>query len=768
MEVEKPIIPPPVEKQPAAVVQPIEVEKPVEKQPAAVVQPIEVEKQVPAKPIEEAKPPEPAPVEPHALKRKAEALEEPIAPMAPPEDLQKVTSDFLKQEQLPEPAWEVNGEGFTTRQCYFVQSPEGSWKGVKIYPKPISKDEVIAALGGPQVVLDLGIRFMETREARMICGFTFRTDPEAILEKESHSLWWTHILSVETADSREALYANLGNALADRNVQYAAAFGECFEKLQSYVKSYVLDPDNWETDPVAQKHSISREELVLDALASSKITIPDIKTARDLETYETLLRNPYHPLRFAKEISAKIDVYAKEGPEGELKKSCQAIMALQQDIEPEVEMDSDRGRQVFHLAVVFSLYRDNPSKIAEALNRSNYYDDLVPKILEKMKASHAFEEIEPSYKALENAPRLSPYEKLRLAIISHYVIPHCVVGPLAELSELTSEMVHELPAGMRIWHEGKTFSVITQDKLGEGGLKIVKLAIDYIQQIGAASFVPHMRAHLAIKPGQWTARMLEHQQEILQKLSELSAEEDSHIMRITQVRYDKKTGTLAFLEEYGTEDLGKISEKEGPPRGLDGLRTRAGLFRDAIAGLTRMHAANIVHLDIKPGNITRKSIRDPITEQVSEEGLVNDFDTAYNQNKKSEAILESLISKNTTPTRAYTSPEIVEKGTTIADLRPTDIWQAGLTLLELIGLGPLDSSIALEHDEKPNFEEALKHGIDDSIRELQNKGAENQIFNDAQIKLLGIIKKMLAIKPEDRLTAAGVGAELEQFLHPKR
>ncbi|XP_002158990.1 mitogen-activated protein kinase 1 isoform X1 [Hydra vulgaris] len=121
------------------------------------------------------------------------------------------------------------------------------------------------------------------------------------------------------------------------------------------------------------------------------------------------------------------------------------------------------------------------------------------------------------------------------------------------------------------------------------------------------------------------------------------------------------------VEELLDSDLQRIIERNGKLS----LETCKIFLYQLLRGLKYIHSANVVHRDIKPGNLFVKT--DDLTLKVGDYGLARVFDYRYTH----KGYLTALVS-----TRYYRAPEVILKTGDYS--YPIDIWSAGCVFGEML------------------------------------------------------------------------------------
>jgi len=191
-------------------------------------------------------------------------------------------------------------------------------------------------------------------------------------------------------------------------------------------------------------------------------------------------------------------------------------------------------------------------------------------------------------------------------------------------------------------------------------------------------------------------------------------------------------------------------------------RVAALIGMQAAAGLREMHRREMVHRDIKPANImifeplSQNCTLDEITHQLEENeslcrivdfGLVGTIISA--QGATGHAAHQKFVGS-----MMYASPEQILERKSI-DGR-TDIYALGMTLWYLVqGRGPL---LDARGDE-------LKHATEAEGRHLSSNEHEPDLPNNLSQEFRGILARMVAKRPEDRMpNAKDLAVALHRYL----
>jgi len=195
----------------------------------------------------------------------------------------------------------------------------------------------------------------------------------------------------------------------------------------------------------------------------------------------------------------------------------------------------------------------------------------------------------------------------------------------------------------------------------------------------------------------------------------------------------KDIDSVYVVEELLDSDLHKVIEKNDKLP----LDTTKLFMYQLLRGLKFIHSANVIHRDIKPGNLFIKA--EDLTLKIGDYGLSRVFDDKYEH----KGYLTALVS-----TRYYRAPEVM---LSLGDYSyGIDIWSAGCVFGELL-LGktifPGDNDL----DQMNVISSAF--GIEaENIYEQQPSFPEHW-FENIPPEALDLISKLLCIDPSERVTA---------------
>ena len=180
------------------------------------------------------------------------------------------------------------------------------------------------------------------------------------------------------------------------------------------------------------------------------------------------------------------------------------------------------------------------------------------------------------------------------------------------------------------------------------------------------------------------------------------------------------------------------------------LETNVNTMQQITAGIEYLHSQDIVHRDIKPGNILIAS-EDPIQLQLT------DFDVS----KCLDPEVETSLMTSNVGTLAFKAPEFFQRTSPgkIEYHRNVDIYAAGLTFLAILqakkGKKMLIPQIETPMDDSelhaPSIGQLIAERIKYKVPELSIVKTEEE-----QRSLKSLISQMTCVNPEERLSASKV------------
>jgi len=193
----------------------------------------------------------------------------------------------------------------------------------------------------------------------------------------------------------------------------------------------------------------------------------------------------------------------------------------------------------------------------------------------------------------------------------------------------------------------------------------------------------------------------------------------------------KDLDSVYVVEELLDTDLHKI---QGSNDKLPLDTTKLCMYQ-LLRGIKYIHSANVIHRDIKPGNLFINT--DDLTLKIGDYGLARVFDDLYDH----EGYLTALVS-----TRYYRAPEIMlNLGNYSFSI---DIWSAGCVFGELL-LNQVMFAGENDLDQLNVICEAF--GIDQNHPE--DAAFPEHRFEGIPPEAIDLLSKLLTIDPEQRITA---------------
>ena len=278
------------------------------------------------------------------------------------------------------------------------------------------------------------------------------------------------------------------------------------------------------------------------------------------------------------------------------------------------------------------------------------------------------------------------------------------MGMTRDSSELTVTLQSKFPS--RIGQTVSHYRIV--EKLGEGGMGVVYKARDLrLERLVALKFLPPY-----ITPDE------DEMIRFIREAKAASALDHPNIGTIYEIA-DTNDGQMFIVMAYYEGETLKQKIERGPMPVKEVLDIALQMAR----GLAKAHSQQIVHRDIKPGNVV-----------VTKEGLVKIIDFGL---AKLEGLTKITKSHTTMGTMAYMSPEQA-RGEEV-DQR-ADVWSLGVVLYEMLtGEVPFPGEQA----------EAIIHAI------LTAKPKPlKQLRGDASAEVERIVQRALEKNPESRYSSA--------------
>ena len=276
--------------------------------------------------------------------------------------------------------------------------------------------------------------------------------------------------------------------------------------------------------------------------------------------------------------------------------------------------------------------------------------------------------------------------------------------------------------------EVKSYSIDTRDVLGQGAFGIVYKGTDA------------KKNEIAVKRIDGNV----HPRILTQDLDRLMQLDHPNVMKILDVEKDKNIVWMMMpFCELG--DLNHFYKKRDVSP-----KTNLEVMKQLVAGISNLHSQDIVHRDIKPGNIL-------VSYEMPLQILLADFDFSKCLDPE---VVTSLMTSNV-GTLAFKAPEFFQRTSPgkIEYHRNVDIYAAGLTFLAILqaekGKKMLFPRIETPRDDSELHTESIGRLIAERIK---YKVQELNIvkIRGEQRSLKWLVNQMTCVNPEERASADDV------------
>jgi len=194
----------------------------------------------------------------------------------------------------------------------------------------------------------------------------------------------------------------------------------------------------------------------------------------------------------------------------------------------------------------------------------------------------------------------------------------------------------------------------------------------------------------------------------------------------------KDLDSVYVVEELLDTDLHKVIERNGK-LSLD--TTKLFLYQ-LLRGLKYIHSANVIHRDIKPGNLFVNL--DDLTLKIGDYGLARVFDNRYEH----KGYLTAVVS-----TRYYRAPEVMKN---LGDYSyPIDMWSCGCVFAEMLSGKILFSG---ENDLDQLNVICSAYGVTPDNLLTETSSFPEHLFVGLPPEAIDLLSRMLCLDPDERIT----------------
>ena len=277
-------------------------------------------------------------------------------------------------------------------------------------------------------------------------------------------------------------------------------------------------------------------------------------------------------------------------------------------------------------------------------------------------------------------------------------------------------------------------------------LKVKSYSIDQSNVLGTGAFGVVFKGRDTKKQAIAAKRIdgNDHPQILAQDLDRFLTLDHPNVMKILDVERNENIVWM-MMPFRGLGDLNHFYWKRVVPH-----ETNIAIMRQITAGIKYLHSKNLIHRDIKPGNILVASPTPPVIQ-------FTDFDLSKCLDPE---VKTSLMTSNV-GTLAFKAPEFFQRTSPgkIEYHRNVDIYAAGLTFLAILQ-AEKEQKLLIPHIETPKDDSDLHTP---SIGLLIAERIKYKVPQLSVVKIEGpqrslkwLISQMTSVNPEERLSAEKV------------
>ena len=279
----------------------------------------------------------------------------------------------------------------------------------------------------------------------------------------------------------------------------------------------------------------------------------------------------------------------------------------------------------------------------------------------------------------------------------------------------------------------KSYSIFQTEILGQGAFGIVYKGSDVKENTIAAKRIDGDK----------------HPRIITQDLDRFLALDHLNVMKILDVENnDKVVWMMMPFCEHG--DLNHYYKTRDVSN-----KVNIDVMRQIMSGISYLHSQDIIHRDIKPGNIL-------VASEIPLQLQLADFDVS----KCLDPEVETSLMTSNVGTLAFKAPEFFQRTSPgkIEYHRNVDIYAAGLTFLAILQstkgkkmlIPQIETPMEDSEFHAPSIGQLIAERIKYKVKELNIV-----TLNDPAINLKWIIREMTCVNPKERLSASETLGKLE-------